>query len=240
MLQPLRRESLSRAVRDYIKQYIVDNHLSAGDPLPPEAQLAEEIGVGRSSVREAVRALQSLGIVEARQGDGLYVREYNFDPVSETVIYGMRTDATTLLELTQIRMLLESATIEAAVTRISPDQVDQLQQLMTRWETRIAGGENDSDLDEEYHRILYGALGNGTLLKLLQAFWVAFAEFDDPELHNRERGSQSLAEHRLILDAVRAHDANLARQRLMAHFCDLRERVKRITDGKDDSWFVKE
>ena len=240
MTQPLRRENLSRAVRDYIKQYIVDNHLSDGDPLPPEAQLAEEMGVGRSSVREAVRALQSLGIVEARQGDGLYVREYNFDPVSETVMYGMRTDATTLLELAQIRMLLESATIEAAVTRISPGQVNQLEQLMTRWEARITEGNTDSDLDEEFHCILYGALGNSTLLKLLQAFWVAFAEFDDPTLHNRERGSQSLAEHRLILDAVGERDANLARKRLMQHFRDLRDRVKRIADGKDDTWFVKE
>ena len=111
---------------------------------------------------------------------------------------------------------------------------------MTRWAARIAEGKTDSDLDEEFHCILYGALGNSTLLKLLQAFWVAFADFDDPAFHDQERGSQSLAEHRLILDAVQARDANLARQRLMYHFRDLRERVKRITDGKDDTWFVKE
>jgi DNA-binding FadR family transcriptional regulator len=240
MLQPLRRESLSRVVRDYIKQYIVDNRLSAGDPLPPEGQLAEDMGVGRSSVREAVRALQSLGIIEARQGDGLYVREYNFDPVSETVMYGMRTDATTLRELAQIRMLLESATIEEAVTRIASDQVAELDDLMQRWAASITDGESDSDMDAEFHRILYGTIGNGTLLKLLEAFWVAFADFDDPALHSRETGLQSVAEHSRILDAVRARDPHLARERLMHHFRDLRERVNRISDGHDDSWFVKE
>ncbi len=226
--QPLRRRNLSRAVRDYIKQYIVDNQLSAGDALPPEGQLAEEMGVGRSSVREAVRALQSLGIVEARQGDGLYVREYNFDPVSETVIYGMRSDVSTLLELAQIRMLLESAAIEMTVQRISAGQVEQLDGLLNRWQARIAAGETDSDLDEEFHSILYGAIGNETLIKLLKAFWLAFAEFDDPAGHSRERSRRALADHRQIVDAVRARDPGLARQRLMEHFRDLRERVNRI------------
>ena len=65
MEKPLRRPALSKEVRDYIKQYILENDLKGGDPLPPEHQLVEELGVGRSSVREAIKSLQSLGIVEA-------------------------------------------------------------------------------------------------------------------------------------------------------------------------------
>ena len=237
MPQPLRRENLNRAVRDYIKQYIVDNGLSGGAALPPEAQLADDMGVGRSSVREAVRALQSLGIVEARQGDGLYVREYNFDPVYETVQYGMRTDTTTQLELTQIRVLLESAAIEAAVERITPEQLDALDQLMVRWEARAAACQSENDLDEEFHDILYGAMGNTTLLKLLKAFWAAFAAYRDPTLDVPERIARSLAEHKAILEAVRERDPVEARRRLMIHFHDLHQRVKKITGDAIDSWF---
>ena len=83
MNTPLRGPALSEAIRDYIKDYIIENKLKAGDSLPPETQLVETLGVGRSSVREAVKALQSLGIVEIRRGNGLYVRETNFDAMLE-------------------------------------------------------------------------------------------------------------------------------------------------------------
>ena len=91
MQKPLRGPALSKAVRDYVKQYILDHKLQGGDALPPETQLAHDLGVGRSSVREAVKALQSLGIVEVRHGDGLYVREYNMDPILETLSFGLRS-----------------------------------------------------------------------------------------------------------------------------------------------------
>ena len=88
----LRRPALNELIRDYVKQYILDQGLCAGDPLPSEIQLAQELGVGRSSVREAIKALQSLGIVEVRHGEGLYVRPYTFDPILETLSFGMRFD----------------------------------------------------------------------------------------------------------------------------------------------------
>jgi DNA-binding FadR family transcriptional regulator len=92
MQKSLRGPALSKAVRDYVKQYILENDLKGGDPLPPETHLVQELGVGRSSVREAIKSLQSLGIVEARHGDGLYVREYNMDPILETLSFSMRGD----------------------------------------------------------------------------------------------------------------------------------------------------
>ena len=133
MEKPLRRPALNEAVRDYVKQYILEHSLSAGDPLPPETQLADELGVGRSSVREAIKALQSLGIVEVRQGNGLYVREYNFDPILETIGYGINLDTKMLSELAQVRLMLEQAAIEEAVERIEPAALEQLEQLMIRW-----------------------------------------------------------------------------------------------------------
>ncbi len=73
---PFRRPALNELIRDYVKQHILDHGLSAGDPLPSETQLAQELGVGRSSAREAIKALQSLGVVEVRHGEGLYVRAF--------------------------------------------------------------------------------------------------------------------------------------------------------------------
>ena len=96
MKQSLRGPALYTSIRDYIKEYILEHDLKPGDSLPPEGQLVEDLGVGRSSVREAVKSLQSVGIVDVRQGNGLYVRELNFDPMLETFLFGMQFDPHTL------------------------------------------------------------------------------------------------------------------------------------------------
>jgi DNA-binding FadR family transcriptional regulator len=230
MEKPFRRPVLNELIRDYVKQYILDHGLNPGDPLPPETQLAHELGVGRSSVREAIKALQSLGIVQVRHGDGLYVREYNFDPILETLGFGIRFDTTTLSELAQIRFLLEGAAIEDAVKRIGLQDLDRLDNLMQVWKGRVAAGEPHSDLDEEFHRILYGVLNNQTLVKLFQVFWIVFANLKDPVIQDIKPADQEWHDHQAILEAVKARDANLARQRLMDHFDHLRKRIERATE----------
>jgi DNA-binding FadR family transcriptional regulator len=225
----LRRPALHEAVRDYVKQYIIDNELSAGDPLPPETQLARELGIGRSSVREAIKALESLGIVEVRHGAGLYVREYNFDPVLEAIGYGVRFDVRTLSEMAQIRFLLERAVIEDAVQLISAADLARLEALLATWSERVQEAEDHLDLDEEFHRILYGALHNDTLNKLLEVFWIAFENLDDPIIRETKPAAQELEDHRAILDAARSRDVALARQRLMEHFEHLQDRIRRAT-----------
>ena len=231
MEKPLRRPALNEAVRDYVKQYILEHSLSAGDPLPPETQLADELGVGRSSVREAIKALQSLGIVEARQGNGLYVREYNFDPILETIGYGINLDTKMLSELAQIRFMLEQAAIEEAVERLEPVALEQLEQLMTRWQDRVQSGQNYIDLDENFHRILYGALSNQMLLNFIEVFWDAFKTLDNPIIQEEKPPQKELDDHWIILEAVKARNAPLARQRLMEHFEHLQLRIRRAVDS---------
>ena len=227
----LRRPSLNELIRDYVKRYILDQGLSAGDPLPSETQLARELGVGRSSVREAIKALQSLGIVEVRHGNGLYVRSYTFDPIPETLSYGMRFDTTILSELAQIRVLLERAAIEDAVKQIGIEDMERLEKLIEVWEERVQAGEPDSDIDEEFHRVLYGTLDNQTFMKLFELFWIAFENLDNPTIQDVSRAEEDLENHRAILDAVKARDANLARQHLTHHFDRLKERIRRAVSG---------
>ena len=119
------RPILSEAVRDYIKRFILENGLEPGDLLPPETQLAEDLGVGRSSVREAMKALQSLGIVDVKRGEGFVVREWNLDPVLETLSYGIRFNKAAFAELLQIRIWLESATVASVVRSVSGSEAPE-------------------------------------------------------------------------------------------------------------------
>jgi DNA-binding FadR family transcriptional regulator len=224
MKKNLRGEALYKAVCDYIKQYIIENNLRAGDPLPSEGQLADDLGVGRGSVREAVKSLQSLGIIDVQHGTGLSVRELNFDPMLETFKFGMRFDARTIWELLQIRILLETAVIGNAVEKIDDDSLQDLDALLKQWEAYNREGKAFTELDEDFHRILYSVLDNNTLMQLFDVFWDVFWELDlgdvvapDPvkELHT----------HQQILDAVKARDVELTRARLMQHFDYVSERI---------------
>jgi len=212
------RPTLNETVRDYVKQYILDYELSAGDPLPPEVHIAQELGVGRGSVREAIKALQSLGIVEVRRGDGLYVRAFSLDPIVETARYGMRFNATSLSELAQIRLFLERAAIEDVVKQISEEDLDQLEDLMKLWKRRMRAGEDYEDLDEQFHRILYGTLNNQMFMSLFELFWLAFESLGAPVVVEDGPAEKEFENHRAILDAVSARDVDLARKHLMWHF----------------------
>jgi DNA-binding FadR family transcriptional regulator len=225
------RPTLNALVRDYVKQYILDQRLGAGDPLPTETQLAQDLGVARGSVREAIKALQSLGIVEVRHGDGLYVRPYTFDPITETLGYGMRFDTKTLAELLQIRILFERAAIEEVVQHITPQEVERLEQLMVTWKQRLKAREPHRDLDEEFHRILYTSLDNQTFMKLFEVFWFAYENLDNPIIRDVSRAERDYATHRGLLDAVQCGDAEAARKWMAQHFENLQERIRRATVG---------
>lgn len=222
-----KRPSINEIVRDYVKQYILDNKLNPGDPLPPETQLSDKLSVGRSSVREAIKALQALGIVEVRHGEGLYVREYNFDPVLETIGFGMQFDGNTLSEMAQIRFLLEGAAIKEAVTKISGNDIHKLEKIMEVWKQRVKRNENVSDLDEEFHRNLYMAIKNKTLIKLLEVFWITFENLNSQTTIDPQPAELNYQSHLNILEAVRKHDANLAQERLLQHFEHLRQQISK-------------
>jgi DNA-binding FadR family transcriptional regulator len=224
MEAPLRGPALYTSIRDYIKQYILEHELKPGDPLPPEGQLVEDLGVGRSSVREAVKSLQSMGIVDVRQGDGLYVRELNFDPMLETFLFGMRFDPHTLAELLQIRIWLEVSVIGDAVEHIGADEIAKLESLLAEWEKRILAGEEYSDLDETFHEIVYGVLGNGSLMKLFSVFWVTFTSLENELTHDPDP-ENVLEFHKDILDAIKARDPEQVRKQLAQHFDHVKLRI---------------
>ncbi len=232
MKQSLRGPALYTSIRDYIKEYILEHDLKPGDSLPPEGQLVEDLGVGRSSVREAVKSLQSVGIVDVRQGNGLYVRELNFDPMLETFLFGMQFDPHTLAELLQIRIWLEVAVIGDAVEHIGPDEIAKLEDILITWEQRVRTGEEYSDLDEMFHEIIYGVLGNQTLMKLFSVFWVSFTSLEN-EITRDNDPENVIAFHRSIVAAIKTQDPSLVRRQLLQHFDNIKERIDRYIASVD-------
>ncbi|HRF49658.1 MAG TPA: FadR/GntR family transcriptional regulator [Anaerolineales bacterium] len=226
MKQSLRGQALYRSVVDHIKGYILDHDLHPGDPLPPEGQLADDLGVGRSSVREAVKSLQSLGIIEVRPGNGLFVRELNFDPMIEAFKFGMSFDTRTVEELLQVRIWLESAVIGDAVQRIGLEQIKELDAVLAAWEVQSRSGSESLEFDEEFHRILYSVLDNETLMRLFDVFWESFRSLEVDTIRSSDP-VEELRAHRAIRDSVANGDAAQTRARLLDHFQHVRARLAR-------------
>jgi DNA-binding FadR family transcriptional regulator len=171
-----RRELIHHAVQSALKDYIVDQRLQAGDPLPAESDLARALGVSRSSVREAVKALQGLGIIEARSGSGLYVREFSLDAVLDHLAFGMLFNVEALREILDIRQILESGLVERVVQLASTEQRDRLRLILGDWRAAAERGEYSAESDRAFHAALYERSDNPLVGQVVDAFWRVFYE----------------------------------------------------------------
>jgi len=162
------------------------------------------------------------------------VREYNLDPVLESLSYGIRFNSNTLAEFTQIRIWIEAAIVEDAVKQISNKEIAQLEVIMESWKERVQAGEPDTDLDEQFHHVLYQTLHNNTLIKLINVFWNAFKNLDIKAIITSDPVAE-LEHHQAILAAVKARDTALTRQRLIQHFNSLQERMQKVVAQDKDT-----
>ncbi len=225
--QPLRGPALNKAVQDRVKDYITANRLAAGDSLPPETQLATDLGISRGSMREAIKALESLGIVEVRHGAGVFVRAFNFDSILDLLTFGFSFDPSRINEILQIRKWLETAAIVEVCEQITDDDIRAIEQVLSQWDKRITAGEPTAEEDRAFHQILYRVLSNQSLIALIDIFWVVYHSVRTTQVTRDAHPATTIQEHRDILNAVKKHDASRARQCVNDHFRGIEERMRR-------------
>jgi GntR family transcriptional repressor for pyruvate dehydrogenase complex len=194
-----------------IKDLIVAGEFGPGAKLPKERELAEQLGLSRNSLREAVRALTLIGVLEPRQGDGTYVT--SLEPellLAGTAFVSDLLAGDTLLELYQVRRILEPAATALATPRLTEEELEALAESLERMDAAETT-QAFIDVDVEFHRIIVQACGNATLASLIQNLsggtlrarvWHAI----------KERGAVESTRqlHHDIYDALRARDPDLA------------------------------
>lgn len=219
ILRPLDRPPLLHvSVQDSLKRYIAENALTSGDMLPAEAMLARTLGVSRNSVREAVKALESLGMLETRRGIGVFVRAFSLDALIDNLPYALGQSLRDIEEIIEIRKTLEVAMVERAIERIAPADIAALRVTLDAMRLKAERGESFAEADQEFHRQLFSGVGNRMLSRMIEVFWLAFrraAEFIDTE---NPDPMATFRDHEAIVDAVERRDAALARERLARHY----------------------
>lgn len=221
---PLRTRS--EVTVDAIKRYIIEHSLRAGEPLPTEARLCEDLGVSRTSVREALRRLEALDIVSSQQGKGSFVGGMSLGPMVETVVLRHALDAkagrTALREVARTRQYLDIGMAQDLVAAMRGTENPELRGLVAKMVERVDRGETYMSEDIAFHEGLAAYLGNGLVSQLVRAMWLinqAVIPHLGPQLPEALRATAHT--HSTMLDAAEAGDVEAFRRAVVEHYAPL-------------------
>lgn len=226
---PLRAEAIFRAAQERIKGYILEQGLAPGDPLPTEHEFARQLSISRNSLREALKALETVGIVETRHGLGSFVGRASLAPLiagmTFNLVQGINEDTRTLRELLELREILEVELVRRVVGRHTPEQLALLEDLVATMEGQAAQGVPDAEADRAFHLTLYEPLANGVVTHLLGAFFDILATLEAQLPAATHTPAASAHWHRSITEATRRGDAAAAVAAMGEQFTGAHDRL---------------
>jgi len=228
--ETVRRNKVYEGVAKQIERLILKK-LRPGDKLPSERELAEMLEVSRSSIRDAIRSLELMGMVEPRQGAGTIVREISSDSLVNPLANARKRKEELIGELLDFRMMLEPPLAARAATRVSSDEVSEMEEILERQEKKVQGGESTIGEDSEFHYAVALASGNSVVLKVLDTLMDLLRDSRERSLQVEGRQQKSVAGHRRILDALKRHDSEAAKVAMRRHIEDVEEIVLRIVNS---------
>ncbi|MDA8133019.1 MAG: FadR/GntR family transcriptional regulator [Desulfobacteraceae bacterium] len=219
--QPIKPKKVSTQIADQIRASILSGDFSPGDKLPPERELAESFGVSRPSVREALNALASAGLVRSNQGGGTTVLSLVETDSGNPLSGLIRMQQDRALDVIEVRKCMESWTAFYAAQRALPEDIRRMGTIIAGMEQNLEGLKPSEDLDANFHILVARATHNIVWLHLMQNIFDAMKEFqqsvwravyitgDDHHMLYRH--------HRSVFEAIEARDAEASRQAMMMH-----------------------
>jgi GntR family transcriptional repressor for pyruvate dehydrogenase complex len=213
-LRPVQRPRLYEQVANQIQAWITENALKVGDRLPPERELASRLGVSRATVSQALVAMEVVGMVSVRHGDGVVLLE---PAGSAKVVNALRRHAQQLPEIIEAREALETKLAALAADRRSESDLAPMYDALALMERDIATGGRGVEGDERFHAAVTAAGHSPLLAKLMAEISDLIRETRISSLSQPDRPVNSLRGHRKIADAIRAGDAEAAAQAMQEH-----------------------
>ena len=222
--EAVRRNKVYEEVAKQIERLILQK-LQPGDKLPSERELAEMLQVSRSSIRDAIRSLELMGLVEPRQGAGTIVREVSAELLVNPFANVLKRRQELVGELLDFRKMLEPPLAARAATHASPDEISEMEEILQRQEGKLSQGELAIAEDAEFHYSIALASGNSIVLKVIDILMDLLRDTRERSLQLKGRPERSLAGHRRILAAIKRHDAGAAKDAMRRHIEDVEEIV---------------
>ena len=218
--QAIDRRSLAHDAAEHLKELIASGALQPGDKLPPERSLATRLGVSRPTLREAVRGLVIMGMLETRHGAGTFVVRQA--PIGDPLTLSIDLHDAPIEELFELRLLLEPSATERAAARVTDGELAALHEMVERMEGAIGEPSQFILVDAEFHRAIHVASRSTMMLSVLDG--IADLSLRGRTISSTRPGvtRRTAREHVAILEALDAHDPVLAREAMAAHLMHIR------------------
>jgi GntR family transcriptional repressor for pyruvate dehydrogenase complex len=217
-----RRDAAKQAV-DRLRSLILQGEFSAGERLPPERVLARELGVSRSTLREAIRALVVMNVLVSRHGDGTYVSSLEPDLLAEPFELMVSLSDESLFHLFEVRRVLETACAGLAAERISDEELVQFDRILEHSEAARDDPEELLDRDVELHTAIVRATRNPLLIRIMSGVGALALAGRRRTMSLPGVADRSLADHARIVSALRRRSSETARAAMEAHLAHVEE-----------------
>jgi GntR family transcriptional regulator, transcriptional repressor for pyruvate dehydrogenase complex len=226
-LEAVRKERRYEQVAEQLQRLIADGTLKPGDRLPPERELATRFRVARSSIRDAVRTLEVMGILEPRQGAGTVVRDLSADSLVVPLATVLVRKRELVSELLDVRRILEPALAARAAKNATVEEVMELEDILRRQAEKMRRGEPTVEEDSEFHYTIGRAARNSVVLKVLDVLMDLLRESRVRSLQAPGRPERSYAGHQRVLRAIKRRDPDAAEKAVRKHLEEIESIVMR-------------
>lgn len=218
-----------RALQSGIMDLIIERELSPGDALPTENELSLALGVGRNTLRECLKVLQALGVVEIQHGFGMFVATNNFAALADGLAFrgrlALRHDGHEALQLVDARQRLEAGLVGTAMELATKAHINEMGRSVVEQEQAASRNEAADEESADFHHLLFAPLENPILMELVAAFREVSRKLHSELGTLRHNADVRAAAHRSIYEAFKSGDKTAAAHHLNEHFAEIRSSI---------------
>lgn len=227
-ITPLTRTTLTASTFEQLISYVVNGAWKAGDRIPPERELCQQLGIARTSLREAVKAMELIGMLDSRVGDGTFVCPRS-EFLSRPLLWAFTgTDHEELRDIMEAREFLERDLAGLAAERASEGEMAVIAQAIGRMRESIAQNESILQADMEFHLAIADAAHNEVLRNAVQLLRNLMKQWLVLKLLIPQVPEHVLKQHEIIYEAIRNHDTSAARAAMWTHLEETAHLVAQI------------
>jgi DNA-binding FadR family transcriptional regulator len=222
-LRRLKTQDLQDMIQEQIRRYILQKGMKVGDPLPTEKELSQRFGISRTAIREALRGLEAIGMIEARHGIGRFIRSFNFEAILNNLPYSLEKDIKNFNDILEIRVCLESSFLSKHIHKFTESDITQVKNILAKLQNQVSQHSAEKELIEthtEFHVALYRHTENDLLVNLIRIFSTIQRNLWLLKRYRTGNRKEFIKQHKQLIDAIETRDPALARQRMIEHFSE--------------------
>ena len=217
LIAPIKKTRVAEEVADRIRILILNGTFAPGQPLPSERVLTEQFGVSRGSIRDALRMLETIGLIETQHGRGTFPRELTVDRLVAPLASMMAFQSDLQDELMDVRRMFEPAVARVAANRATEKDFGDLQRILDAQRLKLKKGHSAIVEDTEFHAALARATGNRVVVSLMATLNDLLVESRTQSLKQKGRPAKSIEGHEAVVAALRRRDPDAAAQAMSQH-----------------------